>query len=378
MEEESEDTGPIKRIEISKLFLDPHNPRFGNPSGDLDQESLLKSIVEDFGVEDVISSIAVNGYIEAEPLVVAPLDGGFSVVEGNRRLAAMLLLSDDPRAADFDAYSKRFRKLHKQKGAPAFNPAPCILFEDANSKDLLSYLGVRHIVSTKDWDSYAKAIWINRVATSHDISIDDISLMIGDQNKTIGRLLEGYKFMKLLEDEGRYDASEQSQRRGRGSNSAFPFSWVYTLLGYTQVREYLSISDDVLNGPIVPDDNLDEAEIVVRAMFGDKKQGKASSIDDSRQLGSLAKVFADADKVAQLESGLSVREIEEGSVPTGKYVASALVRIERDLTQIQSRLVSDPPKSRQLAGVMGRSKRVKNLAEEVHRKISEMSSSQDE
>lgn len=44
---------------------------------------------------------------------------------------------------------------------------------------------MRHIVSTKDWDSYAKAAWISRTIKEGDMSVSDISTMIGDRNSTI-------------------------------------------------------------------------------------------------------------------------------------------------------------------------------------------------
>src|SRR5947208_1991677 len=89
-----------KDIALERLHFDPDNPRFageGNASGDQD---LLDQIVDKFGVEDVLSSIAVNGYMNTEPLVGVelPNDRGVCIKEGNRRLAALLILADDPRA----------------------------------------------------------------------------------------------------------------------------------------------------------------------------------------------------------------------------------------------------------------------------------------
>ena len=62
-----------QRIEwhgLDKLHLDTRNPRFGGQAGKLTSEiDVLDSIVETFGVEDVLSSLAVNGFFDAEPLV---------------------------------------------------------------------------------------------------------------------------------------------------------------------------------------------------------------------------------------------------------------------------------------------------------------------
>lgn len=368
-----------KEIKLSQLDLDPRNPRFGNPSDDITQSALLKSIVEDFGVDDVISSIAVNGYIEAEPLVVSPeKDGRHVVVEGNRRLAAMLLLSGDERAKGYDDYVKKFQSLHKNSGSPEYNPVPCIEYDQESEKDLLSYLGVRHIVSTKDWDSYAKAIWINRVSADHDISIDDISIMIGDKNNTVRRLLEGYKFMDQLQRTGEYDPRKQSQRKGRGSNSSFPFSWVYTVLGYTPVRDYLEIDDDISKDNLIPNEKIPDAKLLTVAMFGDKVAGVPGAISDSRELGNLAKIFLDTDKVAQLRAGSTVKQIEFESTPTDKFLSGALVSTEKILSTVMARLASDPPTKQVAQDTLPRSTKVMNLSKSILTTLTGISNANDE
>jgi hypothetical protein len=55
---------------LNKLFLDKDNPRFGmQEKASATQADILDHIVEKFGVDDVLSSVAVNGYFEAEPMV---------------------------------------------------------------------------------------------------------------------------------------------------------------------------------------------------------------------------------------------------------------------------------------------------------------------
>lgn len=56
---------PISRLRLRNLLLDKKNPRFGAPHGTIEQGPLLDHIVGKFGVNDVLSSIAVNGYFDA-------------------------------------------------------------------------------------------------------------------------------------------------------------------------------------------------------------------------------------------------------------------------------------------------------------------------
>ena len=53
---------------LEKLDFDAQNPRFGRSANQArSQREILDYIVQDFGIDDVLSSIAVNGYFLAEP-----------------------------------------------------------------------------------------------------------------------------------------------------------------------------------------------------------------------------------------------------------------------------------------------------------------------
>ncbi len=92
----------MQSIPISQLLLDKENPRFGgNPEASETQQSLLEVIVEKYGVNDLLASMTANGYFNAEPVVAVESNGQYTVVEGNRRLAAALILTGDPRAVQY-------------------------------------------------------------------------------------------------------------------------------------------------------------------------------------------------------------------------------------------------------------------------------------
>jgi hypothetical protein len=190
---------PSEQIALSGLCLDAENPRFGGSAvATLEQADVLDHIVNTFGVDDVLSSIAINGYIPAEP-IVCRRDAGSDVaivVEGNRRLAACLIISGDQRAARQKARTQQYAKIWVEHGSKSIDPLPAIVFDGADRKQaLLSYLGVRHIASAQPWDSYAKAAWVARVVEENALPLGDVALMIGDKHQTVKRLLEGYYFI---------------------------------------------------------------------------------------------------------------------------------------------------------------------------------------
>jgi hypothetical protein len=324
---------PVDRLPLSDLELDIRNPRFGESAGDFStQADVVDWIVERFGVDDVLSSLSINGYFDAEPLIVSqnPSTKKFIVKEGNRRLAACLILAKDPRAKN---HWKKADAIHQRghgKGWSSSTLIPVIKFVDSESQELLSYLGVRHIVSSQPWDSYAKANWISTVIANGQLTLDDIAEVTGDKNKTIARLLEGYNFVKQLIAAGHFDP-KSSMRRGRGSNVSYPFSWVYTLLGYGPVREWLSLSAGSSYEHPIPPAKLDEAALTLRCMFGDKAKSISPAISDSRQIGDLAVALGNTQKRSLLKSGYTISQIEEESQPIADRISTHLLKARDSL-----------------------------------------------
>jgi hypothetical protein len=329
---------------LADLELDPDNPRFGSTSGTKSQADILDLIVEKFGVEDVLSSLAVNGYFDAEPLVCRDLAGGKAVVvEGNRRLAACLIIEGDTRARHQTDRTRRYQEIWHEHKSPRIDPLPVIVFsEGETSVKLLSYLGVRHISAAQPWDSYAKAVWVSRVVNETALTIRDVALMIGDEYRTIGRMLEGYHFMQQLIDAGEFDP-EASLRKGRGTLTAYPFSWVYTILGYSAARTFLHLDES--NPEDIPTkkpwraEDVPKAGLVVRAMFGDKNRGRNAAIEDSRELGSLAAAFANPEKVTLLEAGETLGDVERATAPMERRLQQGLSNVRTIQQDIVTGLV---------------------------------------
>lgn len=356
-----------EEISLADLELDESNPRFGDPlSKAPSQRQVLDKIVEEFGVDDLLSSMSVNGYFNAEPIVVRKKDGAskFTVIEGNRRLAACLMLSGDARAENQTQRAEKFIVTWREHGSPTLDPVPAIVFgAGAPQKGLLSYLGVRHIASSKSWDSYAKAAWVARVIRENSLTVKEVATMIGDQHRTIERLLQGYYVAHQLIESGDF-RPEDSVRKGRGSVSAYPFSWVYTILGYSAARKFLGIENlpDVTKEDPIETPNLRKGGVLMRAMFGDSKSGRNAAVTDSRQLGALASVLVNPEKLALLEQGKSVDEIERISQPTEDQLRGGLA-VSRDLlSQLIARIEESPLSQPVAAAFVDPASRVRNLA----------------
>lgn len=333
----------IEKIDLEKIDLDINNPRFGSEKFDVEtsQPEIVNFIVRSFGVDDVLSSLAVNGYFAAEPIVCRKNGDRFTVLEGNRRVTAMFILAGDTRAVAHEDRASRFLDLHIKHGKPQFNPVPAIVF-DSNDKDktLLSYLGVRHIVSTRDWDSFAKANWVHSTIENGELTIEDVSTMTGDNRQTVRKLLQGYNYVKQLETERLFDPNN-SNKGGRGSNTKYPFSWVYTLLGYKDIKDFLLLSDDPTEKDPIPSHSLENAALLLRAMFGDRSKGKDSQVGDSRNLSDLVSAVKTKDKLRLLKEGKHVKDIEALTKPVDERLDSIFYSIQELLTEANDRLIRE-------------------------------------
>src|SRR4051794_38148067 len=91
-------------IAIKNLKLDAENPRLKSVSvaGTPTPDELLKTLYSEMSVDEVALSIAENGFFSEEPLLIVKgvtpkkdEEQSYIVIEGNRRLGAVMLLVDD-------------------------------------------------------------------------------------------------------------------------------------------------------------------------------------------------------------------------------------------------------------------------------------------
>jgi hypothetical protein len=92
----------IEKIRTTDLTFDRANPRlvgYGiQPT--TSEEEVIKTLWVEMAVDEVAMSIAASGFWPHEPLIVVSEGGKWVVLEGNRRLAAVRVLTDSDLAAD--------------------------------------------------------------------------------------------------------------------------------------------------------------------------------------------------------------------------------------------------------------------------------------
>lgn len=358
--------GQVKRLPLEELMFDLDNPRFGGRSGGKTEKQVLEYIFENFDLTDVLSSIAVNGFFASEPLIgVKQPNGKIKIVEGNRRLAACSLILKDSRAGSLSKRPAivRFQDLWEQMGSKTITPLPVAVYDEEEESSFLAYLGVRHIQGSKTWDSYAKAAWIHSMVSEKQLDIDKIAEMIGDTSRITRRLLSAYYVSKQLEVNNLFDP-DLSMKFGKGSCTRYPFSWTYTVLGNSGIREWLELPDDPDQKPLKSKESLNRAQELYVSMFGQKGKRKPA-IYESRELTRLASVIVQPEGERLLRQGKPLEDVEDGIKDPRTRLEDSLSKAETDLEKCLIALGEGKLKRREAASLLDLGVKVSEFADGV-------------
>lgn len=308
----------IEHYPPSDLYLDPQNPRIGLEEFCLkDQQKILRWLWRNKSVNELVDSILENGYWEHEELFATREDGRLVVVEGNRRLAACKIISDS------DLRETLRIQLHKEPSEEvlkSIDKLPVIL---ALREDLWSFVGFKHVNGPQTWDSIAKAEYVYNLRRDYGLSLAEIAAGIGDRHETVTRLYRGYVVLRQAQNDLFFDTSQAQQPR-------FPFSHLWTALGYVSIRDYLGVSPETLE-----DDNpvrreqLPKLQNLMNWLFGDKSQNIERKVRrQNPDLRNLAKALETSKGVDSLESGSLLSTALNASLGDSYLFRNALVRAD--------------------------------------------------
>ena len=187
-------------------MFDPENPRLPSDVDKKEDGKIIEYMLKDASLLELMKSIAESGYSHSEPLLIVPVsNANFIVVEGNRRLAALKLLSNPGMATvrknsvDEVVSTKRYNH----------NSVPCIKHNKRD--DILDYLGYRHITCVKSWGALEKARYVEQLFRKHKINgMDDenykiLARMIGSRADHVGRLLSSLTLYEFANDKAYFN-----------------------------------------------------------------------------------------------------------------------------------------------------------------------------
>jgi hypothetical protein len=296
-----------KDVTIDKLELDPENPRLPE-SLKRTQQAMLEHIARHTDIEELMQVIGENGFFRGESLIVYPSPVKkdiYRVIEGNRRLCAVMLLSDP----ELLKGSKKIEEIAKRAN---YRPdrVPVAVYKTRN--EVLTYLGYRHITGVKEWEPLAKARYVEQLFdkqpsnVSMDSKIKTVAQEIGTKSTFIRRALKALAAYSEIEKQDFYEIDGLNE-------SELEFSVLSTALGYASIAKFTGADDDTV---IVKKSALHKKQLeeLTRWMF-EKRDGK-TVLGESRNLEVLAKILESpkALKVLRLSKNLDLAYQETNAV----------------------------------------------------------------
>jgi hypothetical protein len=316
-------------VSVERLRLDTKNPRIQQIGQGLDQSEILKLLWREYSVEEVAWSIAQNGFFPHEPLFVAEEDGELVVVEGNRRLAAVLILRDKGLREDLRATSLPDISGELANDLAELPVIPC------QRSDIWQYVGFKHVNGPQVWNSYAKAEYIAWVRNDLGTELAEIASTIGDTHSTVARLYRAYMALKQVEDEGVYDREQRDKKH-------FSFSHLYTGLDYQGIRDFTRIADlDPPTEQPIPQDRLGEFGELCGWLWGDKGRGEPALVKSQNpHLRQLDETLKKDEGLTALRAGYGLQRSLDIARGDTALFREALLTAKQSLQDARAKVVT--------------------------------------
>ncbi len=313
-----------KSIPADQLFLDPSNPRLAEAGLTVrDQSRILKLLWEERAVNEIVTSIAASGYWPQEVLFAVQEVGKLIVVEGNRRLSAVKLLSSPDLRREIGATG--IPGLSKEHLA-SIKELPVVVCDSRES--LWKYVGFKHVNGPQDWDSIAKAEYIFRVHREYDVPLEEIASTIGDDNATVKRLYRGLTVLQQAEKAGVFDRKDSWKKK-------FPYSHLWTGLGYTGIQQFLDIkADDWANPDPVPKKRTPQLAELCLWLFGSREKDiRPVVMSQNPDLRALDETLRSSNGYAALRAKLPLQIALKASRGDKALLREAMILAEQTLKE---------------------------------------------
>lgn len=288
---------------IDCLILDRNNPRF---EIDLDSKKdseieAIRSLCNISDVRELIDSISINGYLPIEPMIIYKTQSQtlYTVLEGNRRLAAIKILRDKNIARDLGILVPKIDP-NKLKTTDKIN-----VIRVKSPLEARAYIGFKHINGPQRWDAYAKAKFATnwyKDFRKENKTIEDVAKQLGDNNDTVRSYVSSILVLEQAENNDIYNIKDKT------SKGKFAFSHLYTALDRLEYRNFLGLKQGWNAEPVenpVPKKYLENLREVLVYMYGSKKDDKQALVKsqnpDIKKLGII------------LSNDLALKKIQNGA-----------------------------------------------------------------
>lgn len=223
---------------IDNIRLWNENPRLNPDEKHVTLADFVEDITEDDNDRrnflDLVKSIATNGFIPAEPIVVwqDPTNNKFYVAEGNRRILALKLLRDPARApkkirASIRSYAKQWTRLDKIY----VNIAPTL--DDAEW-----YINQRNSTSTlqRRWSRLQQQRWVESLYVKYGEDYDLLAQKTNMSPSEIEAFIRDIKLIGLVKEPAVKELLSVDEYKAATSHQ-FPMTVLERFFDTTRVRD---------------------------------------------------------------------------------------------------------------------------------------------
>lgn len=314
---------------LAQLRFDPDNARLPPTLIGAEQDDLLRYLARTKNLVAIGESMSRVGYFEEEPLLVVPNNrepGTLLVVEGNRRLAALRLLTDPTARRVVGNHHWDDLAQEARANGFTFESVPALMYQTRD--ELLDYLGFRHVSGIAPWSADAKARFISRLVLQHGSSFYEAGRAIGSRSDVVRRQFVAFQCLETA--------------RGLGidtSRAEADFGVWYRALQNPAIRNYVGVQgwlEDLPPDQIrLPDDRIEALSEVLSWLFGEPARDDVDemppAIRDSRDIDLLGRVLRDSTALALLRETRDVREASELLGDDREIISGALTSALRSL-----------------------------------------------
>jgi hypothetical protein len=354
-------SGDPRLVPLADLRFDRRSPRLSELPSTYTEDDVVERLWRESALEGLAVSIALHGFLPNEPLIVEATGAGLVVVDGNRRLAAVRVLSEP-------ALRDRLGVGDLPPPTSGADRLPALL---GRRDDLWPSVGYRHVSGAQPWRSYARAGYVAWVHEELGVALERVAQSLGDGEASVRTLYRAWRALRAAE------AGEVFRREDRWT-SHLPFSLLVAALDRPVIQEFVGLAGGAEEEGSVAEDRLAELGDLCTWLFGRRSQDlppvvrshepdlrmleqvvrSASALAGLRQGQPLAAAYAvsrDSRRRFQ-ESVLAARHLlqeAQGAMPVQAPEQSELLRAVDDLVVLVQRIRdeiegTDPPGSPRL------------------------------
>lgn len=348
---------PLKtstKVAVEWLELDGNNPRLVGFDRGVKAESIIAQLYRGEELAELVQSIAANGYLDIEPLIVMlNKHRSLTVLEGNRRLAAIRLFRDQA-LADEIYKAERLRIAIPQLPNEFRQTLDSVtVYRVEHRSDAQSFIGFKHINGAAKWESYAKAKFAAEWFRTGNVSLEQIAEKIGDKHDTIKRMVSAIYVLQQAENAGVFELANRNTAR-------FNFSHLYTALSRTPYMEFLGLKSawsrfEPQPNPI-PKEKLGNLREVLIWIYGSKDDNEEPVIESQNpDIKHLGEVLDSTEGLYVLRTTRSLDEAHSSTQPADAKLSSSLIRARGILREAANNL----------RGYDGRDQSLLNIAADI-------------